>query len=144
MSPRGDFWPPFEERWAAAFVEGPGCWEWRGAIAAQGYGTISLNGKTASAHRVAWQRAYGPIPPGLYVCHRCDNRRCVRPDHLFLGTARANSEDMVRKGRSVKKEFCNRGHLLAQTRVVSGQTSYCRECNRINGRRRWLEKKVAA
>jgi hypothetical protein len=51
------------------------------------------------AHRFAWELAYGPIPPGLSICHRCDNPPCVRPDHLFLGTTRENVFDSIAKGR---------------------------------------------
>jgi hypothetical protein len=51
------------------------------------------------AHRLAWIDAYGSIPAGLYVCHHCDRKLCVRPDHLFLGTAQDNSRDMIAKGR---------------------------------------------
>lgn len=64
-----------------------------------GYGTISVDGEMRLAHRVAWELAYGAIPPGLWVLHRCDHPPCVRVDHLFLGTRADNTADMVAKGR---------------------------------------------
>lgn len=93
---------PVEDRlWRKIAVHPLGCWEYQGAISRGGYGVIgSRPGPTAQqAHRVAWEVTWGPIPAGLLVCHRCDNRRCVRPDHLFLGDAKANLRDASRKGR---------------------------------------------
>jgi HNH endonuclease len=75
------------------------CWEWTGSLGSHGYGEFGVAGDRVLAHRYSYELASGPIPDGLYVCHHCDNRRCVRPDHLFLGTARDNALDMVRKGR---------------------------------------------
>jgi hypothetical protein len=91
-----------EQRFWEKVRKSEGCWEW---IAAKhdafGYGVLSVGRKPRLAHRLSWEFAHGSPPPkGFQVCHRCDNPPCVRPDHLFLGTARDNSQDMITKGRA--------------------------------------------
>lgn len=80
------------------------CWHWTGSKIKGGYGHFYKDGKNKKTHRVAYELEYGPFPENKIVCHHCDKRDCVRPDHLFLGTHKDNMVDMVKKGRSLKGE----------------------------------------
>lgn len=79
------------------------CWEWAASLKPVGYGqfhrVVDGKRKTAYAHRVAYEYAHGEVPPGLDVCHACDNPPCVNPLHLFAGSTKDNMDDMYRKGR---------------------------------------------
>jgi hypothetical protein len=75
------------------------CWEWKSSINNKGYGQFHLDGKTVLASRLSWKIHYGEFPEGFFVLHKCDNPRCVRPDHLFLGNALENTLDAISKNR---------------------------------------------
>lgn len=91
---------PFEHRFWSQVRKGDGCWEWTGRNRLHGYGRIKRRQVGLLAHRASWELHYGSLDPDACVLHRCDNRLCVRPDHLFIGTRTDNNADMVAKGRN--------------------------------------------
>jgi hypothetical protein len=86
----------FDER--SRLNEQTGCIEWTRSLV-NGYPQSKSNGKSRRAHRMIWEFRYGAIPAGMNVCHKCDNRKCINPDHLFLGTTQDNVDDKMAKGR---------------------------------------------
>lgn len=77
-----------------------GCWEWTASFDSGGYGVIKVGGENKKAHRVSYEIFNGSIPEKMCVCHKCDNPKCINPDHLFIGTQQANIADRQNKCRS--------------------------------------------
>ena len=103
-------WEPMslEERfWSKVNKNGDGgCWIWLGATNTFGYGKFELDYKMVSAHRLSFELFNGPIPKGKNICHTCDRRNCINPDHLYAGTQKQNMLDMLRGGRHSNGSKC--------------------------------------
>jgi len=133
-----------------------GCWLWLGCDNGTGYGLTCRGGKQMYAHRVAYEAFHGPITPGLFVCHRCDVRACVNPDHLYEGTHQDNMADRRRKGRQARGAQLGRTKLTAEqvlAIIADGRTQDAiaadygiRQSNvsRIKHRRIWTHLQEAA
>ena len=114
---------PLEERfWEKVDVRGGNeCWEWRGARMPWGYGRLRVGNKKCDyAHRVSYRLAFGGIPLGMFVCHRCDNPPCVNPQHLFVGTNLENRRDSVVKRRN-RSPFPLRGEANHAAKLTVAQ-----------------------
>ena len=90
------------------------CWEWTGTMHYLGYGRFAMGRRSFYAHRISWELANGPIPRGMFALHKCDNRGCVRPDHLFLGSQRDNVRDAWAKKRAKVPDNAGERHGLAK------------------------------
>ena len=96
-------------------VQENGCWRYTGGLNGRGYGNIWDRGRTRSAHVVSYELHVGKVTEGMSVLHTCDNRCCVNPEHLFIGTTQDNIDDMMAKGRDGFKGIRNgRGILLEE------------------------------
>ena len=103
-----------KDRLLANIEKTPSCWIWLGSLDNHGYGRMNVGGKPTMTHRVSWEVHKGPIPPGANVLHRCDNPRCVRPRHLFLGDHAANMADKMAKGRHRYGNVSGEEHGMAK------------------------------
>lgn len=124
------------------FNEIDSCWVWFGCLHTEGYGKVKLNGKTMFAHRLSYMLFKGNTR-GLCVCHRCDNKRCVNPDHLYLATIAENTTDAQLKGLLTgphgiqRRKHCSRGHEYTKENTIirasknGNKTRICIQCDRL-------------
>jgi hypothetical protein len=103
------------------------CWEWQSAKLLRGYGKLRIGKTKKSAHRFSYELHKGEIPKGMCVCHSCDNPPCCNPKHLWLGTTRENTQDMIKKGRGVYAS----GEKSGVSKLTQKQVNEIRELYKI-------------
>jgi len=131
-------WAPFEPYFWSLVKKGQGCWIWTGGKDGKGYGRVWKDGKRQGAHRVAYELTHGPIKDGKYACHHCDNKICVNPDHIFIGTQKDNMQDWARKGKNRlvnDRSLWSNGKHMIDNKKLSKKFSELRKKEWAEGRR---------
>jgi hypothetical protein len=133
---------PVEQRFWENVEKSDRCWRWTGSVTNYGYGRISAGSRDSQrvwqAHRLSYWLHYGDYDRQLFVCHKCDNPICVRPDHLFLGTQFDNMRDCKNKGRAVWPE--SSGEKNGRAKLTVEQVSGIRSSLALGGTERGLAK----
>ena len=111
-----------DQRFWAKVEKSDGCWNYMGALNPCGYGWITRHGKQMSASRWSWSLENGPIPNGMSVLHKCDNRRCVNPSHLYLGTQTENMRDRADRRRCATQKLSIEDVAAMKAMRVTGAT----------------------
>lgn len=107
-----------------------GCWDWTAGLFSNGYGQFRKGNLKLKAHRVAYMITFGSIPSGKLVCHHCDNKRCVNPSHLFIGTHKDNAQDREKKGRHPHKGVQRFGVKNSAAKIDPTIVKFIRRCVR--------------
>lgn len=119
------------------------CWVWIGALSSNGYGEIYFNHQHLTVHRTSWLIAHGNIPNGMYVCHHCDNKQCVNPSHLYIGTHLDNTRDAVvrhrmatgnRQGSHTHPETVHHGESHGMVKLTNEQVLMIRNSRNVKQR----------
>lgn len=122
-------YPSLIKRFLERINKTSNCWNWTGQLDKDKYGVIRTKLSHVKAHRVSYELFKGLIPEGLLVCHTCDNPSCVNPNHLFLGTYKDNTQDMIKKGR----KFNNKGELSSLSKLTEKQILDIRSRKKYRG-----------
>lgn len=131
--------PPKDRILKRVFIGVDGCWEWQGVTKGFGYGYLTVGSRTdgtrltVSAHRYSYEAFIGSIPEGLYVLHKCDNPKCVNPDHLFLGTHQDNINDREAKGRNNLSGVHKKGEEHPNSKLTWEDVQFIRNEPKVNG-----------
>jgi len=128
--------------WSKAEIKNPDeCWSWCGAISKNGYGCYAIGRTRASAHRVAYEIGHKKrIPAGLVVRHKCDNKKCVNPSHLEIGTSKENSQDMVSRGRA--NNGCRIGENNGNAKLSCDQIEMVKHFIAAGRTNKWIASRV--